>query len=380
MSSSGNFDAFEKESQAKLDDIEANLKEKVTVAIIGKVSAGKSSLLNALFNREQKDPLATVGAVAGVTTKVKEFSLRNKVIILDSPGLDDIIKENSAATQQALINGIDVGILVVSDAVDSAQKQHYLALKEQCKKVFVVLNKIDMYDRQKSSIPKVVQQWSDALGLGEDEAIFQTCAFGYDPDCDEGTPLDVRGVAELRDAMFEFLKKHGKDLILAREMEKNSVIARRIIYGALAAVAAEAFIPGSALYITGTQAAAIMSIHYIYTGEVLSKKSAIALIPLFASQSIGSNVFLAVKSLLPPTGILDIAAAVVAVTVTLAMLSAVNWVYENGYNLNDKSNLKEQFNKFYKLLEQIGIKDIILDILKNKNMGAIKKVIEQLVK
>jgi small GTP-binding protein len=374
-----NSDSVEKETQAKLDDIEKNLDKTVTVAIVGKVSAGKSSLLNALFHKRRDEQLATVGATSGVTTKVKRFKLSDKVEIMDSPGLGDIIDENSAATRTAMLD-IDVGILVVTGSADVSQKQHYDELKDHCKQVFVVLNKIDEYDKKKAALKDVVAQWQDVLSLSNDEIIFQTCTDGYDPDYDPDMELDIRGVDELREAILTFLKKHGKDLLLAREMEKKSVIARRIIYGALAAVAVEAFIPGSALYITGTQAAAIMSIHYIYTGEGLTKQHAIAAIPLFASQSIGASAFLVAKSFLPPTGVLDIAAAVVAVTVTLAMLSTVNWMYENGYNFDNKTEIKEQFNKFKKLLEHIGAKDIITEIIKTRDMSAIKKIIEQLVK
>ena len=94
-----NSDSVEKETQAKLDDIEKNLDKTVTVAIVGKVSAGKSSLLNALFHKRRDEQLATVGATSGVTTKVKRFKLSDKVEIMDSPGLGDIIDENSAATR-----------------------------------------------------------------------------------------------------------------------------------------------------------------------------------------------------------------------------------------------------------------------------------------
>lgn len=378
MNTSFDKDSIENESQKKLDDLEKNLDQTVTIAIVGNVSAGKSSLLNALFHKSKHDLLAPVGAISGVTTKVKRFPLGKHVEIIDSPGLGDIIDENSAETRNALLN-IDVGILVVSDSADVSQKQHFDLLKTHCKKVFVVLNKIDIYDRQKSSIQKVVQQWRDALGLSEAEEIFQTCTFGYDPDTDDETDLDIRGVNELRASIFAFLKKHGKDLILARKMEKNSTISKRIIYGALVAVGIEAFIPGSAIYITGTQAAAIMSIHYVYTGEVLSKKSAVAIIPLFASQSIGANAFIFAKSFLPPTGILDIAAAGVAIIVTLAMLSAVNWVYENGYNLDDKTELKEQFNKFKKLLDAIGAKEIARIII-SRDVNAIMNLISKFIK
>ena len=121
-----------------------------------------------------------------------------------------------------------------------------------------------------------------------------------------------------------------------------------------------------------------MSIHYIYTGEVLSKKSALAALPLFASQSAGTNIFLWAKSILPPTGVLDVAAAGIATVVTLAMLSTVNWIYENVYNLDNKTELKDKFNSIYKVLKDIGPQEIF-NIIKNRDINAIKKLIEKFV-
>ena len=142
-----NTDYIEKENDQKLDELEKNLEKTVTIAVVGKVSAGKSSLLNALFNKSKNEQLATVGAISGVTTTVKRFKLGKHVEVMDSPGLGDIIDENSAETRNALLH-IDVGILVVAESADVAQKQHYDLLKEHCKKVFVVLNKIDEFDKQ----------------------------------------------------------------------------------------------------------------------------------------------------------------------------------------------------------------------------------------
>ena len=345
------------DAEELLEEVERNLRKKVTVAIVGKVSTGKSSLLNALFSKTKADQLADVGAVSGVTTKVKHFQLGKNVEIMDSPGLGDIIEDNSNETKLAM-GDIDVGVLVIVDAADASQKAHYDELKTYCKKVFVVLNKIDMFDKKKSALEKVTAQWAELLQLEDGEKIYQTCADGYDPDCDDDMELDVRGVDILKQDILKFLKKHGKDLILERELEKKSVLAKRVMYSSLLGVAGAAFIPGSAVYITGIQGGAIMSIHYIYTGEVLSKKSAIAALPLFASQSIGSNLFLVAKSFLPPTGIVDVAAAGVAAGVTIAMLSTVNWVYENDYNLDDKTELKERYNIFYNALKAIGLKEI----------------------
>lgn len=359
------------------DKLENDLDKKVIVAIVGQVSTGKSSLLNAIFNRGRENVLAEVGAESGVTVKTRKFRLGKNVEIMDSPGLGDIKKENSEETRFAL-NDIDVGILVVSGSADESQKDHYEELKLYCKKVFVVLNKIDEFDKKKSALDKVINQWYKALDLDTDAKIYPTCTEGYDPDYDEDMDLDIRGVDNLKEDILDFLKKYGKDLILAREMEKKSVIAKRIIYSSLVAAAGAAFIPGSAVYITGIQATAIMSIHYVYTGEILSKKSAIAIIPLFASQSIGSSLFLVAKSLLPPTGIVDVAAAGVAVGVTIAMLSTVNWIYENGYNLDDKTEIKDQYNKIFGVLKDLGLKEV-WTIVSSRDKSSLMALISRFV-
>ena len=141
--------------------------------------------------------------------------------------------------------------------------------------------------------------------------------------------------------------------------------SHRFVRGAaLAAVAAEAFIPGSAAYITATQAVAISSLNYLYTGEALNKTSVLALLPTFAGQSVGTTLFLWAKSFLPPTGVVDIAAAGIAVVVTFAMLAAVKWVLENNHSLDDKAALKEAFNRFKKTGEVL--KDVSLEDIKSK--------------
>ncbi|MFW2176210.1 MULTISPECIES: GTPase [unclassified Moraxella] len=361
----------------QLDSIETLPNKKLKIAVVGRVSTGKSSLINALFNvSRHEEKKVQVGAISGVTTKIKEIQWSKNITVIDSPGLGDVIKENSQETRN-ILSDIDVGILVVSGSVDESQKAHYDELKEYAGKVFVVMNKIDEYDKKPKALEQVVQQWHDKLGLQNDDIIFRTCTDGYDPEYDPEAEMDIRGIDELRDAMLDYLKKHGKNLLLMREMYTKSQSARKIIYGALVAVGIAAFVPGSAIYITGIQAGAIMSIHYVYTGEILSKKSAIAAIPLFASQSIGSNMFLWAKSVLPPTGVLDMAAAGVAIAVTFAMLISVNWFYENGYDLNsleNKTELKEQFKHFYKVIKSIRAEEL-LDIVKDRG-----KLIELIAK
>ncbi|MBW4477970.1 MAG: 50S ribosome-binding GTPase [Tolypothrix brevis GSE-NOS-MK-07-07A] len=337
------------------ENVETQFEEKVqdfsktlNIALIGKVSSGKSSLLNALLKLSRKQAIAKVGAEAGVTTTLKVLRLDDRVRFIDSPGLDDVRAENSNITREFLKH-IDVGILVVTGAADASQKKYLDDLRSHCDSVFVVLNKIDEWDRlSPSALEKVITQWKEVLQI---EKIYPVCAFGYDGDTPPDTPLDIRGVYCFREDIENFLGSKGKDLLLARHMGEKKSYAKNTIATALVAVAVQAFIPGSAVYITTTQAAAIVRLNYLYTGEIISRKAVFALLPVFAAKAAGTTLFLWVKSILPPTGVLDVAAAVVAVSITLAILATVNSILASGAKLEEEELLKSKFRSYRKQAE-----------------------------
>src|SRR6478672_9822313 len=107
------FDNVETQVETKAP----NFSKTLNIAVIGKVSSGKSSLINALLKRSRKTAIAKVGALSGVTTALKILRLDERVRLIDSPGLDDIRKENSQVTQDFLKH-IDIGIFVVTGSAD----------------------------------------------------------------------------------------------------------------------------------------------------------------------------------------------------------------------------------------------------------------------
>lgn len=334
---------FDKKFNEAFDEKSPDFDTNVNIALVGKVSSGKSSLLNAILGCDRSNPVADVGAHSGVTTRITAYRLDEKVLIIDCPGLDDVRKENSAQTNDFLKN-IDLGLFVVTGSADASQKANYEDLKRNTRETLVVLNKRDEWDDlDEAAYDSVVQQWKSTLGV---DRIFGTCAKGYDPRARKDAPMDIRGVDELREEIFAFLKKHKKDLLLSRHMKNKKSEAVRIIAGALVAVAAESFIPGSAAYITATQIITIVSLNYLYTGSVLSKSSALSLLPTFIGESIGTTAFLWAQSFLPPTGVINAVAAGIAVAITFAMLAAVKWVLERGYKLEGGDVLGDAFRKY----------------------------------
>ena len=333
----------------------------LNIVVIGKVSAGKSSLINALLKRNRKNAIAQVGAEAGITRKLKILRLDQQVRLIDSPGLDDVRDENSQITQDFLKH-IDVGILVLTGAADASQKKYLDDLKIHCDSVFVVLNKIDEWDKlEQSALEKVMKQWKEKLRI---EKIYPVCAIGYDPDTKIGTALDVRGVYWLRKDLETFLASKGKDLLLARHMGEKKTYATKIITSASIAVAVQAFLPGSGAFMAATLATSIISLYYLYTGKVLSSKAAFAILPTFAAEAARTTIFLWVQSFLPPTGAIDIAAALIAVITTIAILATINSILANGEKLEEEELLKSKFRAYRQEVE-IALKNVAFTDIKN---------------
>jgi len=154
-------------------------------------------------------------------------------------------------------------------------------------------------------------------------------------------------------------------------MGDKKTYAKGIIVTAVAAVGIQAALPGKAFFITATQMAAITSLYYLYTGTILSKGAVLALLPVFAGQAVATNVFLFFTSFIPPTGVIEIAAAITAISITSAMLAAVNFVLSSGMELTEKDTtgiLKAKFNEYRNrvgsILKRLGMTDI-------RNLGSI---------
>lgn len=309
---------------------EANIKkfsDTLNIAVVGNVSSGKSSLINALLRRDRNTMIATVGAEAGTTIRLQSIKLDDHVRIVDSPGLLDIRRENSEITREFL-KFVDIGILVITGAADSVQRAHLQDLHQACARTFVVLSKIDQWDKHKpEALAKVESQWKTALGIG---TLYKACCFGYDPDTDPDSPLDLRGVDDLRKDIETFLAYKGKDMLLSRHLYNKEHSATKIIAGALVAVAIGALVPGAALIVAVAQVSALYSIYYLYTGKLLPKAAIGSILLTLGGQAAASQIFLVIKSILPPTGIADIGAAYVAVLYTFALLGAFTKLLARG--------------------------------------------------
>jgi small GTP-binding protein len=289
----------------------------LNIVAIGRVSSGKSSLINALLGKTRKDSLFKVRAESGVTTEVQSLKLNDRVRLIDSPGLDDVRIANSNATQKFL-KRIDIGILVVDGSSDARQNKHFDDLKERCDRVYVVFNKIDEYDKWKPVVlERVIEQWKADLGVAK---IYPTCTFGYDPEANHDMKLDIRGVDALRQDIEDLLHSKWRNLLESRSFNERRIDAVKIVANAMLRINEEAFMPKRSPYILGTLAIAIAEIHYLLLGQSLSGKEIRKRMALFTSGDLCSVSFLWYGSPIAPDFILDLVTARRALASSLVML------------------------------------------------------------
>ena len=128
--------------------------ELVHIGIFGKRNAGKSSVINAITNQS----LAIVSDIKGTTTdpvsKAMELLPLGPVMIIDTPGLDDVGELGKMRIQKSyqVLNKSDIGILVVDGTLGQTDEDKALINKFKEKNIpyIVVMNKLDLVREQQN--------------------------------------------------------------------------------------------------------------------------------------------------------------------------------------------------------------------------------------
>ena len=124
---------------------------RIHIGIFGKRNAGKSSIINAMTGQS----LAIVSDVAGTTTdpvlKAMELLPLGPVVIIDTPGLDDVGELGLMRVQKAyqILNKTDIALVVVDGTVGITAEDERIIERIKLKNIpyLIVKNKMDLCEK-----------------------------------------------------------------------------------------------------------------------------------------------------------------------------------------------------------------------------------------
>jgi small GTP-binding protein len=203
--------------QAMLDKLQHG---HLHIAVFGRVSTGKSTLLNTLIGEEK----FAVSPLHGETKKsaMEHWSEIEAagVFLIDTPGLDEAGGEVREDMAKEVANRSDLVIFVLDSDITDSELQALKTLLAQGRPVVVTLNKSDLYTQQElDSLLQSIREKTTGLAHPDD-----VLAIAAQPrpqeiielDDDGSETITMRGrkpdIASLRIRLWEIFEAEGKTL------------------------------------------------------------------------------------------------------------------------------------------------------------------------
>jgi GTPase len=131
---------------AEVEAMLAKLEQgRIHLAVFGRVSVGKSALLNALLGRDAFE----VGVLHGTTRQRAAADWHEagdeRVQLIDTPGIDELDGEQREALARRVASRSDLVLFVIDGDLTATELDALRMLRAQQRPLLVVLNKIDRY-------------------------------------------------------------------------------------------------------------------------------------------------------------------------------------------------------------------------------------------
>ena len=190
------------------------------LAVFGRVSTGKSSLLNALIGEERFTVSPLHGETRHSSMQQWDEVEAGGVFLIDTPGLDEAGGEEREALAKEVAGRSDLVIFVVDGDITETELESLRTLLGRGRPVIVVLNKSDLFTSDEKE--KLLRSLRDrTAGIIDSEHILAVAAqprpqVVVEVDTDGSETTTERGrvpdVDELRLRLWDILEGEGKTL------------------------------------------------------------------------------------------------------------------------------------------------------------------------
>ncbi len=210
-----------KDDYAKLGDMLGRLEnEHLHIVAFGRVSVGKSSLLNALIGEK----LFSVSVLHGETTQTRQAQWETRetggVFLIDTPGINEAFGQAREQIAMEAAQNADLVLFVVDSDITETEMQTLRALIATARPVVLVINKADQYTQAqqvalKQSISDKVSAWVKpnnivfASASPSTQTVISIDAKGNEIESQRSRPADVDA---LKSRLWEIIETEGKTL------------------------------------------------------------------------------------------------------------------------------------------------------------------------
>lgn len=168
--------------------------ERIHIGIFGRRNSGKSSLINAITNQDIAIVSDTLGTTTDPVYKAMELLPLGAVMIIDTPGIDDIGELGELRVKKAyqVLNKTDIAVVVI-DGTEKTTEDIKLIERIKSKEIpyIIAYNKSDLYN-------------TESLELKESEILVSVVS-GYN-------------IHELKEMIARYIKNGADDKILIADL------------------------------------------------------------------------------------------------------------------------------------------------------------------
>ncbi len=203
--------------EAMLDKLEHG---HIHIAAVGRVSVGKSSLLNALLGKEQFNVSPLHGETRQIDMTNWDQADSGGIFLIDTPGLNEVDGENREQMTKDLAARSDLILFVIDSDLTNSEKQALLTISQQNRPIIIVINKSDRFSNDEQALLRASVQKLTSGIISANNVIF-TCARSREQAVimidNDGNEIETSrelapDVNNLKIRLWEILEEEGKTL------------------------------------------------------------------------------------------------------------------------------------------------------------------------